>query len=165
MPINIRRAITVAFLLVSIIFMIIIGYTTHLYFTVYVTIRNFGASIPTLNVQVVNSSCILIGTPIIIQNPSQCLLEVTQIMEGLSLENVFILSSSHHGVTLYPESTVNVTINAEVPSHMTQYVMTHLEDNWIASLRIFLSAPIAGGFSWQNSWLVTEVNLTEATPE
>lgn len=167
MPLNVRKGITVAFLLVSIVFMIIVGYTTNLYFVVYVTIRNFDASIPKLNMNVVNSSYILIKTPITIQNPSGCTLEITQIMEWLWLENVFIstgnLYTYGNSIQVYPASTVNVTIEAEVPSHRIQYVMARLEKNWVANIRIFLRAPIAGGFSWQNSWSIREVNLMEAS--
>ena len=161
MPLNVRKAITTAFLLISMIFIIIVGYTTDLYFAVYVTVRNFSVTIPNLNVKVVNSSYILIKTPITIQNPSECVLEVTNIMEGLWLEDVFILSGSLYTwgnpIQLHPKSTVNVTIEAEVPSHRIQYVTTQLQKNWIADLRIFLRAPIAGTFSWQNSCLITEV--------
>lgn len=167
MPFNVRKGITVAFLLVSIVFIIIVGYSTNLYFGVYLTIRHFNVSIPKLNVKVVNSSHILIKTSITIQNPSECMLEITQITEGLRLENVFI-SSTYKGfgnpIQVHPASTINVTINTEVPSHKIQYVIVHLEKNWIADIRIFLRAPIAGSFSWQNSWLITEVNLMEVSP-
>lgn len=164
MPLNIRRAISAVFLLVSIVFIVIVGYTTHLYFAVYRTVRNFSASIPKLNVKIVNSSYILIKIPMTIQNPSECTLEVTQIRGGLWLENKFILTGSldTHGnpIPVYPASTVNVTIEAEVPSYRIEYVMARLEKNWIAEARIFLRAPIAGTFSWQNSWFITEVTKT-----
>jgi len=161
MPLNVRIAIVTAFLLISMIFIVIVGYTTDLYFAVFVTVREFSVTIPNLNVKVVNSSYVVIKTPITIQNPSECGLEVTSIREGLWLENVFVLSGSlatlGNPIQLHPKSTVNVTIEAEVPSHRIQYVTTQLEKNWRADLRIFLRAPIAGTYSWQNSWYITEV--------
>jgi hypothetical protein len=167
MPLNVRKGITVAFLLVSLVFIIIVSYSTNLYFAVFATVRHFNVSIPELNVEVANSSYILISTPIIIQNPSECLLEITQIVEGLRLENVFVLSSHKafwNPVQLHPASTVNVTINAEVPYHRIQHVIAHSEKYWIVDLRIFLTAQIAGSFSWQKSLLITDVNLMETSP-
>ena len=167
MPLSVRKGITVAFLLVSTIFMIIVGYTTNLYFAVYTTIRNFDASIPKLNMKVVNSSYILIKTPITIQNPSECTLEITQIIEGLWLEGKYILTESlyTHGnpIQLYPASTINVTVEAKVPSHRIQYVMARLEKSWVVNTRIFLMAPIAGTFSWQNSSVIRGVTLIETS--
>jgi len=167
MPLNVRKGITIAFLLVSLVFIATVGYSTNLYFAVYAAIRHFDVSIPELNVKVANNSYILINTPITIQNPSNCMLEITQIVEGVRLENEFILSSYEgfwNPIQLHPTSTVNVTVSAEVPSHRIQYVIAHLEKDWIVDLRIFLRAQIAGSFSWQNSWLITDVNLMESSP-
>jgi len=168
MLLNVRKGITVAFLLVSIVFIIIVGYSTNLYFAVFVTIRSFDVSAPRLNLKVVNSSYVFIDTLMTIQNPSESMLEITLITEGLRLENEFVMSNSkgfgNNPIQVHPASTVNVTINATIPSHRIQYVIAHFEKEWIADIRIFLRAQIAGSFSWQKTWLITEVNLMEASP-
>ena len=164
MQLNVRRGITVVFLSASTVFMIIVGYTTHLYFAVYVTMHSFNVSIPKLDIDVIDNSQVLIKTPIIIQNPSECTLQVNQIIVGFRLQNEFILTKSYgHHIQLLPGSTVNITIEAEVPAHKVQYVIMRLGENWLVNMRIFLLAPIAGTVSWQNAWYITEVTITNRT--
>ena len=157
---NIRRIITVTFLLISLIFVIILGYTTYLYFRVYATIRNFNVTIPTLTVNVGENSYVKIETPITLYNPSEMSLELIQILESLWLEGNYVSRGSlswQNPIEIRPRSTVNVTITAEVPSNKIQYVITQLDEDWIVYTRIFLKVPLVGVFSWQNTWLIQDI--------
>jgi hypothetical protein len=167
MRLNKRKIVNISFLLFTIVFAGIVGYTTHVYFIVYVGVQNIQATIPYLNVQIVNSSYILVETPISIQNPSECIFELLQITQGLylekpwKLEQILISSRGWDAQTIPPRSTANVTIQAEVPSTKISDVMTYVESKWIANVRIHFQGPMVGIFSWQNVWPITEVLHTE----
>lgn len=167
MRLNRRKIVIISFILLSIVFAGIVGYTTHVYFIVYVGVKDLQATIPYLAVQIVNSSYILVETPISIQNPSECIFNLLMTTQGLylekpwKLEQILISSRGWENLTVQPKSTVNVTIQAEVPFTKIQDVMTYPEAKWVANVRIHFQGPMVGVFSWQNVWQITDVRHTE----
>ncbi len=167
MNLNKRKIVIVSFLLISAVFAGFVAYTTHVYFIVYIGVQNIQASIPHLNVQIVNSSYILVETPISIQNPSECIFELLQIHQALylekpgKLEQILINSRGWEDQTIQPMSTLNITIQAEVPSTKIDDVMTYMEGKWVDYVRIHFKGPMVGIFSWQNYWPITEILRTE----
>lgn len=167
MRLNKRKIVTLSFLLLSIVFAGIVVYTTHVYFMVYVGVKDLHATVPYLTVRIINSSYILVETPISIQNPSECIFQLLMTTQGLYLEKpwkieqILISSKGWENLTIPPKSTVNVTIQAEVPFTKIQDVMTYPESKWVANVRIHFQGPLVGVFSWQNVWPITEVLHTE----
>lgn len=160
-PFTIRKIVAAMFLLTSSFLSITLGYSLYVYFQVYGGIRNLNITIPEFDVKVTDNSYVFINTTVAFQNPSECPLKLIEIVESLRLEAKFIKSqrlSTHRQIP--PMSAVNVSIEAEVPSHRVAYVKAHLDERWLVTLRIYLRAPMVEIFSWTNNWLITNTTKT-----
>jgi hypothetical protein len=154
-----HRAILGVFLLTTMIFAAFTFYTTSVYFTVFRGVRIFSVTTPQFQVRVVNSSYIATTTKITVRNPSELTFELRQMVEALFLGGEFILAetvSIQDFMQIEPESIATLTIKADIPSHKVSYVETHVDETWLVYLRLFLNAPLVDGFSWANSWFITE---------
>lgn len=161
MPSNTQKAIRMIFLATTLISTVFIAYTTHVYVIVFRGVRSFGVATPWFNVKVVNSSYILTTTNLTIQNPSELTFELRLIREMLSINGEFIVSQTQSipgYMHIAPNSVVMLTVEAEIPSHRISYVTAHLDEVWVVYIRIYLNAPLVNGFSWANSWVITEAS-------
>lgn len=156
---SIQKAIRVVFLSATIIFTAFILYTTNVYFIVFRGIRSFEVASPRLQIAL-NSSNISATTNITIQNPSELTFELRQIREVLFLNGEFVLTQTVSTLGLMqiePRSVSTFMIEAEVPLYKVAYVQKNVDGFWGVYVRLFLDAPLVDGYSWSNSWVITEV--------
>ncbi len=155
-----QKAIRVIFLSTTIIFTTFILYTTNVYFIVFRGVRSFEVIAPGLQIRTINSSNISATTNITIQNPSELTFELRQIREVLFLNGQFVLAqtvSEPDATLIEPSSVSTFLIEADVPLHRTAYVQKNIDGVWGVYVRIFLDAPLVDGYSWSNTWVITEV--------
>jgi hypothetical protein len=156
---TIQRATIVLFISTTIIFTAFIAYTAQVYLIVFRGVRVFSVTTPQLYIRIVNSSYISTTTNVTIQNPSEITMELRLVRETLSLDGEFILvkTVSVPGfLQIEPDSTTTLAIKADIPSHKVSHVDTHIDGAWFIYIRLHLNAPLVDGFSWANSWFITE---------
>ena len=160
MPLNIKRIVSFAFLLITIAFSVTTVQTTHLYFQAYTCVRNLNVDIQEFNVDISNISHASTETILTVQNPSECTFKVLYIEERLELEDQFI---SIDGIYMWakpleipPQSNATVTLKLNIDHDQIQYVRTRMENYWFMEIRMLLNGLLVGNFMY-DSWFTTKI--------
>jgi len=160
LPLNVRRIVSFAFLLITIAFSAIAVQTTHLYFQAYTCVRNPNVVIQEFNVDISNISHASTETILTVQNPSECTFKVLYIVERLELEGQFI---SIDGVYMWtkpleipPQSNATVTLELNIDHDRIPHVRTRMEGYWLMEIRMLLNGLLVGNFMY-DSWFTTKI--------
>lgn len=160
MPLNIKRIVSFAFLLITVAFSAVTIQTTHLYFQAYTCVRNFNVVIQEFTVDISNISHASTETIITIQNPSECTFKVLYIVERLELEGQFI---EINGIYMWlnpleipSQSNATVTLELNIDHDQIQYVRARMENYWLMEIRMLLNGPLVGNFM-HDSWFTTKI--------
>jgi len=160
LPLNIRRIVSFAFLLITIAFSVTTVQTTRLYFQAYTCVRNLNVDIQEFNVDISNISHAFTETILVVQNPSECMFKVLYVVERLELEGQFI---SVDGIYMWakpleipPQSNATVTLELNIDHDQIQYVRTRMEDYWFMEIRMLINGLLVGNFMY-DSWFTTKI--------
>lgn len=120
-------------------------YTANLYYGIYGATRDLNVSVQKLDVRVFNVSYVAIETELLVENPSEYAFQALMIEQRSWLNGEYIFTMHVDRRTdVRPMSNTTLTLQRQVPSHLTRYVAEQTERLWIAQVQVLMEGPLVG---------------------
>lgn len=145
-----RKLVLGSFTLITAALILVIPYTTYIYFGIYKATRDFNVTIEKFNVKVFNASDASIEISLTLQNPSDYEFQVLSIRKIFYLDNDFILNEDTYmhatHISLPPRSNVTITYEPHVPSSRMPHLNKQAEKTWFVMIDVSLRGLLIGDF-------------------
>lgn len=152
---KLQRTILFIFLIATIMSITTTIYTFNAYSRTYIALRKLDISVSEFNVEAFNTTYAQTETILTLNNPFPQELYICRIEQGLYLNGEFFIykrppePNELYPMEMLPDSSINVTIKADVPPGKIVFLQEVTQKNWFTTFRILLKESVMGRFWYE----------------